>query len=618
MPYECPKCKREYREYKTASMHFKVCNAPLPVYKYAPIANAPAPTTPAGEARFKCQKCTKEFIHYNSYWKHKKRPCEEKHFCATCSQNVSKADWERHVANCVPSEKVEKSPTTYARRKVERTSMTLQDILDIHRSMDHSQELKCKVCSNVFGSKKSLGAHIRKHSALPLKCDICNLSVQHESTLRSHMESYHGQLANLLRNPSVSVSVTPSVKLSATNPLVAKHKARLVGFSSSKLKCDQCHKLFSSMSALQFHKRTHKPRDISTLTCPICKKIFMTPNALANHKKIHASLQLKLKMYKCSYCHNCYSDAKDLHLHKMAEHGEEEAAAGADAGADAVSSAGAPTEPEVVIKEEAEATVPARPWKCDICTKIYTAESSLIRHKKLHEASQPINKFRCETCNKSFLSAKSFDSHKGWHSRSSSTLPPLITTKLASSKLASSKLTLHPKVKTQKFYCPVCGKVFLHKANAKRHMIMQNHNYKGPPMNAPVLNPVVPADRTEYRCKLCSDVFCDIGGYKRHLREHKMEPSGGTSSGETQDEGPLVCKLCKKTLRSLKGYRKHLEGHSNQKPFKCDVCSNQYSSETALTKHKQAHEFKAFACNKCKACFTEKEELISHYENCNV
>jgi hypothetical protein len=69
-----------------------------------------------------------------------------------------------------------------------------------------------------------------------------------------------------------------------------------------------------------------------------------------------------------------------------------------------------------------------------------------------------------------------------------------------------------------------------------------------------------------------------------------------------------TCKTCDKHFRFKAALKKHEQKHLNDRPFKCNVCQNSYSSAASLDIHMNVHSnrLKCDACKKaysCKALF---------------
>ena len=53
-----------------------------------------------------------------------------------------------------------------------------------------------------------------------------------------------------------------------------------------------------------------------------------------------------------------------------------------------------------------------KPFKCDLCEKLFRVHSGLIRHKMLHTGERP---FSCDVCGKGYIGKNTFERHKRTH-----------------------------------------------------------------------------------------------------------------------------------------------------------------------------------------------------------
>lgn len=69
--------------------------------------------------------------------------------------------------------------------------------------------------------------------------------------------------------------------------------------------------------------------------------------------------------------------------------------------------------------------------------------------------------------------------------------------------------------------------------------------------------------------------------------------------------------MCTKTFISRRHLRVHFRIHSNERPYKCEVCEKAFIQYSSLKSHMKLHG-KMYVCNICKMHFQELNDFQCH------
>jgi len=81
---------------------------------------------------------------------------------------------------------------------------------------------------------------------------------------------------------------------------------------------------------------------------------------------------------------------------------------------------------------------------------------------------------------------------------------------------------------------------------------------------------------------------------------------------------PYKCNFegCGKAFTTLGHLKDHSRGHTNERPYKCDVCQACFMRSTTMKTHRKKHNVNQnhFKCPvpECGQSFSEEKDLINH------
>ncbi|KAH9512472.1 hypothetical protein Btru_038513 [Bulinus truncatus] len=309
-------------------------------------------------------------------------------------------------------------------------------------------------------------------------------------------------------------------------------------------------------------------------------------------------------------------------------------------------------------------------WKnsiCDICGKVLSTSTNLIRHKMYHSAERP---YVCDVCNKGFKDACNLKKHTIIHKR---IFPCYLCKK---SFLQKSLLALHLRrhetrtamVKTGNSMKEVTIRTFVDEDGTRvEEMSMaalggQTFEYKQrivkadpSEVNKQLKDETEPSDQADAGTSTEPEeaVAALTEGREKNLPKQKtifmvttnglqeaiiekrtiMEEgprSSGTSTVDSADAEDLSdlkipevpeefvkmyqCGHCGKRTVQRGNMMRHLIHHLKEKPFVCDQCPKQFVDKGELVKHKKTHT-KPYRCPQCNGAFAHNAQLMRHLQS---
>jgi len=231
--------------------------------------------------------------------------------------------------------------------------------------------------------------------------------------------------------------------------------------------------------------------------------------------------------------------------------------------------------------------VPAIYW-CTLCEKSVKRSMAHIQSKhrdrsleKSLEERLKESEHSCIECEKKFLTKKTLDCHIN-----------LIHNNVKNFSCSQCKykgktqrqLNNHTRVKHLKsdlWPCYICGKELADKSHLDNHILLHGE--------------------ATYSCE-----FCGV--------KYKTEPALKLHKKNTHSEKTIVCEYCSKRFSIKSTHDKHvLAVHTKIRNFACDKCDAKCTSKENLRRHNFIHsDEKPFECQECGKRFRVKEALTRH------
>lgn len=291
--------------------------------------------------------------------------------------------------------------------------------------------------------------------------------------------------------------------------------------------------------------------DERAFECIHCNQKFRRRDHLQNHLNTHSQIK-----HECSYCQQTYSKANQLRKHIKAQHTENEVQNEESAiifpKKEIVNNLPVEFKDEspntytevLEIQEMVQENNTTRKFECELCNKVFSRKTHLIRHMTIHTNERA---FECTItgCGSKFRRRDHLQNH----------------------------LNTHSQLKTHK--CEFCENSFGRADHLLNH-IRARHTEKEPKNNTDVFN-----------CAECNRSFSSQKNLQAHERSHSKI---------------VNCKRCDAQFSSTIEMKKHVsELHPNElKNHLCSECGIAFSRHDYLLIHMRRHRGEMrYHCKHC-------------------
>jgi len=339
----------------------------------------------------RCQYCGKLFTTLTILKKHvfKFHEYNEDHKCDSCGKCfMNSARLTKHVGV------IHEGKTLEEIKKLRNTCNICQIVLSSsHRLKDHKfvkhgiedptisiAEVKCECCDKSFSTAPSLRNHLRfmeRKRLEKFKCEKCNLIFGAQSALKYHDDNVHKKINRVVCE---LCGKSYNTKLSLRSHILLVHEKR------KDHKCEQCNACFTFKPELMKHIRgVHEGQKDNI--CSTCGRAFFQIKSLKDHiKTVHD----KQYDFHCDYenCDKAFSRMPKLIVHKRTFHEKLK-----DFTCDYCSTRNTYSSAQI-LKKHISTVHPNidqsfKKYKCEICSKVFPFDGSLILHVLLvHKKEQ--------------------------------------------------------------------------------------------------------------------------------------------------------------------------------------------------------------------------------------
>ncbi|XP_035499603.1 zinc finger protein 236-like isoform X2 [Scophthalmus maximus] len=238
--------------------------------------------------------------------------------------------------------------------------------------------------------------------------------------------------------------------------------------------------------------------------------------------------------------------------------------------------------------------------KCTICSQVFTTESQLQKHLRVHEVNDKPH--RCDCCSQTFNVEFNLTLHKSTHTTSDFTCP---VCHKRFSRIASLKSHVMLHEKEENLICAECGDEFVLQSQLSLHMEEHRKELSGVKV---------------YTCKTCGKEFETSAHLKEHTKSHaKMRPLTSSSRNYKKNIDRTgftnSCHHCGKAFKKPSQLVRHIRIHTGERPYKCSHCGKAFNQKVVLQTHMVRHTGeKPHLCMFCPASFSQKGNLHSHVQ----
>nr|XP_055041802.1 GDNF-inducible zinc finger protein 1 [Misgurnus anguillicaudatus] len=293
--------------------------------------------TKRGNAKYRCEKCSRSFYYEKSYLKHLKVnhgiQTDTTFRCEVCQQTfANRCNLKIHQRHVHSDERL--FPCDICNKSFKRKKDVTRHRRQVHEG--GTDRHFCHICGKSLSSKTALTLHMRTHTGhKPFKCNECGSSFSQSSALKTHQRIHTGEKPFACDLCDARFT---------QNHMLSYHRRCHTG--EKPFMCENCGKSFASKEYLKHHNRIHS--GFRPYKCETCNRAFAQRNSLHQHMKIHTGE----RPYHCTDCDKQFTQLNALQRHQRIHTGE-------------------------------------KPYMCSMCGRTFTDKSTVRRHTLTHDKQTP-------------------------------------------------------------------------------------------------------------------------------------------------------------------------------------------------------------------------------------
>ena len=416
-----------------------------------------------------------------------------------------------------------------------------------------SSKVKCDNCDARFETHQALEKHKANAEQSKQRCKLCSFVSCTYKSIQPHIRFQHGNhISKLIGKDGEDIKLEKENVENEANNVKSEMNA-------DDFNCEFCEESFDDIENVDEHIKTCHPDLLGAYQCFYCDEKFNLSSILNKHMQdLHSqedgiedndednesepksqpnsNSEEKPLDLRCEYCEQEFTSQEDLQNHTIKDH-------------------------ETNVSEQ-------KTLRCIICKSIYENLNDLKKHVDEVHLNPTTSKF-CQRCNTIFQSAEDLKEHasscskvrrKMWKKRSNS----------RPKRVKKGKKTIEKlKFSISQHKCNLCSKVFNGEEFLQKHVEI---SHKG------------------VQCEHCNKSFYKFDYLRLHLdRAHKGVSEDLSKENAHQESTKFKCKVCSESFTGNDNLSDHiLKVHAIElAKFKCELCNKSFHSSHNLDLHKR-------------------------------